>query len=342
MDKICKTSKLIGLVLFVLFLAACGQAQEQVEPVVSPEEKQTEGTIAANIVGVDIENNNTAQEDDTREGNMEENDTQENSSKDVDDSGPISEESDNPYRNRGETLSGAWMEALYETHKGVSQIEAGEIIYTFDLHPDKDSIYRQSYTYQITLPYFLRIQDDEILQKIQQRYLEQDWMLTKEEKEEYVALAADYNFHIADRYNFWRAYRQHQFITVIFEHVTGGDRWFSCPYADVFWADTGEPVTLEDLFGGKEEDLEKLLAESGRKIPDGCVLEEWENWELDWELLFEKRPREVPLPKEADRSFFPTPYGIVFSYPAGEIGTMAAGAILVFVDWESLKGIYEL
>ena len=149
MDKICKTSKLIGLVLFVLFLAACGQAQEQVEPVVSPEEKQTEGTIAANIVGVDVENNNTAQEDDTRE----------NSSKDVDDSGPVAEESDNPYRNRGEALSGAWMEALYETHKGVSQIEAGEIIYAFDLYPDKDSIYRQSYTYQITLPYFLGTQD---------------------------------------------------------------------------------------------------------------------------------------------------------------------------------------
>ena len=313
MDKLWKVSEVICAALFVLLLAACGKTQEQAVPSVPPEKEQTEEDITDRTAEADMEDDNTIQE----------------------------ESDDNPYRNRSEAISGPWMEALYEIHKGVPQIEAGEVIYAFDLHPDEDSVYRQSYTCQITLPFFLDAQDDEVLQKIQKQYLVQDWMLTEEEKEEYMASVEDYkkfsSFDPTDGYNFWRAYRQDQFITVIFEDVSCWGRWFSWPYADVFWADTGERVTLEDLFGEKIEELEQILAECGRKIPVGCVLEEWEDWDLNWELLFEEIPREVPLPREADRSFYPTPYGVVFSYTTGEISAMAQGAVLVFVDWESLK-----
>lgn len=322
MNKVRRIKELICMAFFVLFLIVCGKTQEQVEPKVSseekrPEEKQTEENKTENISGAVVENN-----DITKENN-------------------ILEEPDNPYRDLPlEVHSKHWMEVLYEVHKDVPEIEAGEIIYAFDVYVTEDWPY-QAYTYKAAIPYFLDAQDDEILQQIQQWYSEQNWILTEEEREEYVALFKDYTENSAivdpgDSYEFWRAYRQEQFITVIFENRTNWGRLYSWPYADIFLADTGEHVVFEDLFGGKEEELEQVLTESGREIPDGCIMEEWESWKLMSEEI-----HEVPLPEETDRSFYPTPYGIVFSYTTGEIGPMAAGTILIFVDWGSLEGICE-
>lgn len=94
------------------------------------------------------------------------------------------------------------------------------------------------------------------------------------------------------------------------------------------------------MFGGKEAELEQILKESGRVIPLGCIMEEWESWEFaaDDSTVYLS---EMSLPYQKDRCFCPTPYGMVFIYSTGEISARAAGTVLIFIDWSSLEDIYD-
>lgn len=82
------------------------------------------------------------------------------------------------------------------------------------------------------------------------------------------------------------------------------------------------------------------MTEKGRVVPSDGIIEEWETWE---QVKVRVRKEEtVPLPEKYRDSFFcPTPYGVAFSYPTLELGCRAEGAVVVFVDYDSLGELWS-
>lgn len=245
---------------------------------------------------------------------------------------------ENPYINFSERYD-AWRYDLFEIFRGTKALELSETLFStqeYESHPPDEGAptpeYIHRFTCNISLPQFLGAYP--WAERLNAYY--QDIMrgYTSEGKDVFGRGILDWKVTQFD-YSFEDAYQVANVLTVIFSRFFAGGRASMEPFAEVFSAIDGQPLSLDDLFCVEREEYLPIVQAS--------LLNAKNRFSEEYDPMSDNNPETKSNAKIIEyfdkASVAVTPVGLVFIYPAGYVDNEATGTIFLDVPFSALQGV---